>query len=694
MPVNRKIKKNKKTYENFANLSTPSKIIPNLKNEESLFKKALNFLEKDKKSEAENIFLNIINNGSKNALPYINLSTLYINTDRKEKVLPLMKVGLKNVPNHPSLYLFLGEYQLNNNDFSSAIASLHTAINLDPQSQNGHILLGNAFFAQGEFDAAFKSYEKAVQLDANSSSAHMHIGNIFREKNEFKFSIEAYKRSLEIDQNNAESHFNFGLLYLKMKEYDKAISCFYCSLQIGPEIPILHINLGSAFMLKKFPEVAYKCFKSAHALQPKNPEIYSHLGNASLDKGNEEEALKWYQNALEINPEDPSHHANVGAAYHKLKDLKNSVKSYRKALDLDPDFVPALVNLSGVISEKGNLIEGANLLVKALKVVPDDVNLQSNLGHTLLLMGEYKLGLEKYEYRLFTDDKGIKPHARPKSDMWKNVPFKKGDKLIVVSEQGLGDTIQFMRYVKHLQSIGVKITFCVQENLHSIIKSSSIHSSPIIPKEGDQLSDSKWIPLLSIPKILEVTPKNPIINTPYIKPPSNLNKKWKKILAQEEKKVIGIHWQGNPRQEKNMINKRSIPLELFGNILNKNDIKFLSLQKGEGSEQINTCKFKEHFVKCQDRINEIWDFAENAAILSNCDLVITSDSALAHLSGGVGKQTWLLLKDVPDWRWGMDTEETFWYPSMKLFRQTEIGNWQEVLDRVASELKKYLIGKG
>jgi ADP-heptose:LPS heptosyltransferase len=114
----------------------------------------------------------------------------------------------------------------------------------------------------------------------------------------------------------------------------------------------------------------------------------------------------------------------------------------------------------------------------------------------------------------------------------------------------------------------------------------------------------------------------------------------------------------------------------------------LSLQKGFGSEQLESCSFKDRFVSCQDQINATWDFLETAAIIANCDLVITSDTSVAHLAGGMGKTTWLLLKKVPEWRWGLDGDTTFWYPSMRLFRQSEPGNWNEVMERVAEELQK------
>ena len=133
---------------------------------------------------------------------------------------------------------------------------------------------------------------------------------------------------------------------------------------------------------------------------------------------------------------------------------------------------------------------------------------------------------------------------------------------------------------------------------------------------------------------------------------------------------------------------RSIPLEIFSILLNQNDITMLSLQKGFGSEQLDDCSFKNKFVECQPQINSTWDFLENAAIIENCDLIITCDTSIAHLAGGMGKAVWLLLRDVPFCTWGLKGETTFWYPSMRLFRQKERRNWQEVLERVSLTIKK------
>ena len=155
-----------------------------------------------------------------------------------------------------------------------------------------------------------------------------------------------------------------------------------------------------------------------------------------------------------------------------------------------------------------------------------------------------------------------------------------------------------------------------------------------------------------------------------------------------KKAIIGINWKGNPKTEKSTLQGRSLELEFFAPIASCSQISLLSLQKGTGSEQLKTCSFKDRFVSCQDQINDAWDFLETAAIIANCDLVITSDTSVAHLAGGMGKTTWLLLHKVPDWRWGLEGDSTFWYPSMRLFRQKKRGDWNEVMERVAEAIQE------
>ena len=169
-----------------------------------------------------------------------------------------------------------------------------------------------------------------------------------------------------------------------------------------------------------------------------------------------------------------------------------------------------------------------------------------------------------------------------------------------------------------------------------------------------------------------------------------LNKKWKHILSTENKPIIGINWQGNPTAEKNYNKGRSLPLETFSTLARNNNFKFLSLQKGFGSEQLDHCSFKNKFVDCQPEINATWDFLENASIIENCDLIITSDTAIAHLAGALGYPTWVALKKIPEWRWMLDGYESPWYPSMKLYRQKERGNWEEIFETIKKDLQSLI----
>ena len=311
----------------------------------------------------------------------------------------------------------------------------------------------------------------------------------------------------------------------------------------------------------------------------------------------------------------------------------------------------------------------------------------------MLLVGNYKNGWEKYEWRKKIEKETVIPHALPKChECSGEVAFKQSNQLLLVTEQGLGDTLQFMRYATVLRNEGISVSIAAQTKLHSLIQASDIDPSPLTPEQANEVTEGQWISLLSVPRHLEVSPGNPIITDPYIKTTEELTAKWAGILGAKERPIVAINWQGNPKIEKTGLRGRSLALEAFAPIAGSSQISFISLQKGFGSEQLETCSFKDHFVSCQDQVNETWDFLETAAIITNCDLVITSDTSVAHLAGGMGKTTWLLLHKVPEWRWGLEGDTTFWYPSMRLFRQTERGNWDEVMERVAEALQDHFGG--
>jgi ADP-heptose:LPS heptosyltransferase len=201
----------------------------------------------------------------------------------------------------------------------------------------------------------------------------------------------------------------------------------------------------------------------------------------------------------------------------------------------------------------------------------------------------------------------------------------------------------------------------------------------ISESEAEQVDKGYWVPLLSVPGCLGVTPSQPLESDPYLRVNQERVERWRERLAGEKRPLVGINWQGNPRHEQGTSRGRSLPLEAFAPLASVLGGGLISLQKGAGSEQLAGCSFRDRFVSCQAEIDQAWDFEETAAVLANCDLIISSDTSIVHLAGGMGLKTWLLLKKVPEWRWGLEGEDTFWYPSVRLFRQRERGDWADLM---------------
>ena len=521
------------------------------------------------------------------------------------------------------------------------------------------------------------------EIRENEAMLYLHNGNI----------NEAEEIYLELIERESKSHIAYGnlaVIYIMKgnKEREQIIYLLKKALQIKPEFPDALNNLGVALKEKGDFNSAIPCFQKAIKLKPDYAEAHTNLGNILLVQRELNSAIPYFQKAIKLKPDYAEAHYNLGVTLQEKGDLNSAIKSYQKAINLNPEYQNAYYNLGVALDEKGDLYSAIPCFQKAIKLNPDYAEAHHNLAHAIFLIGDdYQKAWSHYEYRFKLAKKPFITHANPPIPKWQGENLKSNEQLLVVTEQGFGDTIQFMRYIPYLRQQGINVSFCAQTKLHDLIKASNIISKPLTIEEANEVKEGKWISLLSVPQFLNIAPDNPVINDPYIHSSIELNLKWKDLLNTEKKNIIGINWQGNPNAEIGGLRGRSFPLEIFSPIAENNDCKFLSLQKGFGSEQLETCSFKDQFVDCQDQVIKTWGFLETAAMIANCDLVITSDTSIAHLAAGMGKLTWCLLHYSPDWRWGLNGEKTFWYPTIKLFRQRQRNNWAEVIDKVAIELK-------
>jgi tetratricopeptide (TPR) repeat protein/ADP-heptose:LPS heptosyltransferase len=496
-------------------------------------------------------------------------------------------------------------------------------------------------------------------------------------------------------RNSAEdiSKRKYALALINQGRLREAETVCRALVSLGVSDHIIYCKLGAICLMQGRYKESVAFLQKSINLESRYSEAQNNLGVALKAQGNITAALACFERAIQLKPGYSDAHYNLGLTYQEQGVPRSAIAAYLRSLQCKPNYIEAYNNL-GVALREMLCLSAASICYKiAIQLDASNPEAHWNMSQILLLKGNYKTGWQEYEWRSKRRTSPINPHALAKCPhRHGELPLNQVDCLLVITEQGLGDTLQFMRYMIALRRRGAKVSLCAQQKLHSLIQASNIDPSPLTPDQAKIFTKGQWISLLSLPKHLDVTPESPIITEPYIMTTDALRTKWKQILSNEQRPIIGINWQGNPETEKRELRGRSLPLETFSTLALNNQVSLLSLQKGYGSEQLETCSFRDRFVDCQIKVNETWGFLETAAIIANCDLIITSDTAVAHLAGGMGKRTWLLLHMLPDWRWGLYSETTFWYPTMRLFRQTEPGNWNEVLQRVAEELQRDLGG--
>ena len=566
-----------------------------------------------------------------------------------------------------------------------------------PQSKNqiyGESLLKKAIecHIKGDFINAEKAYRKAIDWGISNVTIFSNLGIICQSTQRTDHAIAYYKKAIKINHNHPNPYTNLGGLYKDLGELDQALVYTLKSLELKLDNPTAHMNLGWIYKdLSKLDQALASTLKSLE-LKPDNPTAHMNLGGIYQDIGNLDQALASTLKSLELKPDNPTAHMNLGGIYKDLGNLDQALASTLKSLELKPDNPDSLTNLGSIYHELGEFDHAISSYNSALKLNPTCPNACWNLSLTTLLIGNYKNGWEYYEYRL--ESKQFSPYMIPELDKWDRENFDQAKQLLIVCEQGIGDAIQFLRYIKVLRAKGITIRLCVEPKLHSLIKASGIDPSPLNKQEAEQITEGQWMPLLSIPRLLGVCPENPIFAEPYIKATDESIKNWARELSDNKRPIIGINWKGNRKDR--LKEARDIPIDHFMRIDNISQATLLSLQRGSQSSDLDKIWSRSGMLRLQDKINKIADsndpddLLEYAAIIANCDLVMTTETTVAHIAGSMGITTWIFLPKTPHWRWGLHGYTSFWYPSVRLFRQKNRGNWDEEMKLATLELEKYL----
>lgn len=434
-------------------------------------------------------------------------------------------------------------------------------------------------------------------------------------------------------------------------------------------------------------DVAEAKYREALRVEPGSANAWCYLGMVCHDTGRFADAEAAYQKAIVIQSDFAVAHNNLGNSLSAQGRTDDALASYRRAVEIKPDYANAFSNMAKALILAGELDEAMANLERVLRTEPDHAEAHKNFAVLLLLHGDFERGWPEYEWRWQTRGVSLPPLTQPR---WDGSPLAKRS-IMLYAEQGLGDTIQFVRYASLLKEQGADVTFASQGPLLSLLRTCR-GIDTLLARDEPLPATDVYAPLMSLPGILGHTLDDFPSNVPYLSADPKLVPHWERRLKPIEAFKIGIVWQGNPKHELDRL--RSIPLERFAPLGDLRGVQLVSLQRGAGVEQLEAVGDRLPVIDLGRELDEkTGAFMDTAAVMTQLDLVITADTAAAHLGGALGVPVWLALCMVPDWRWQLDGETTPWYPTMRLFRQTKPGDWQAVFQRIAQEVEVLVSGR-
>ena len=411
-----------------------------------------------------------------------------------------------------------------------------------------------------------------------------------------------------------------------------------------------------------------------------NADAWHLLGQIAYQVGKHDLAVEHIAYAIRLAGDRAAFHQSLGDVYRALGRLPEAVACYRRALELMPDCAETYNSLGLALQAQGRLAEASAGYQRAIELEPHHAEAHYNRSMLRLLAGDFQQGLAEYAWRWETRRKPFIPPPFP-HPIWDGRPLE-GRRLLLHGEQGYGDTLQFIRYAAQAKQRGAGVLVGCTKPLLRIVRSCRFVDQVVCEITSPQDFDV-YCPLLSMPQLMKTTLGSVPHDVPYLFADPPLVEQWRGELGPIAGFKVGIAWRGNPKHRNDRA--RSFPLSCFQPLGSVPGIHLVSLQKGAGEEDLQEARDRFPITDLGSRLN---DFMDTAAAMVNLDLVITCDTAVAHLAGALGVPVWVALPLVPDWRWMLDRSDSPWYPTMRLFRQESRGDWQGVFQRIEAALVK------
>jgi len=609
------------------------------------------------------------------------LGAACIGLQRLSEAADHLHAALRSNPNHATAHDNLGVLLACQRQFAEAVASFQHAAQLNPASVATWMNLANALVRIDRSPEAIDAFRRAVQLAPDTLKAHEELVRLLDAAGRASEALPHRVAIARLKPADPRSQFESAAALAAAGQFEPAIAAYQSTLRLQPDSAETHVNLAQAYIaLKRFDEAAASA-QRAIALRPAFAEAHLNLASALSRLSRLDEAEAALHEALRLKPGLVESYINLGIVHGQRCDWPRAVAAYRQALALRPTDADAHYNIGIALLKQGDPQAAVGEFDAAIALRADYAEAHHNKAAALLIQGEFDHGLAEYEWRFRSRDF---PHLRLRWPVWHGEPLA-GRTIVLVAEQGLGDTIQFVRYAPLVARLGARVVVQCSAALQPLL--AGLESVERWIDAKTECEADFCVPMLSLPHRLGTTLETIPRDVPYISADPARVERWRpRLIGQNAIFRVGIVWQGNPRAPEDA--QRSIPLEHYAPLTHVDGVKLFSLQKGPGAEQLTELPERESIVQFGEALDaEGGAFLDTAAIMRQLDLVITSDTAAAHLAGALGVPTWVALPAVPDWRWLLGREDSPWYPTMRLFRQQVAGDWAEVFERIAAHLQ-------
>jgi tetratricopeptide (TPR) repeat protein len=603
---------------------------------------------------------------------------------RSAEAIALLGQALAIKPNEAPAHSNLGLALAELGRLEDAVASFDRALSLQGDFADALLNRGNVQARLGRHADALASYDAVLALRPVDVRALYGRGNALAALGRHEPALAAYEQVLRMHPADAGAHVNRGNVLLSLGRSDEALACYDCALALEPGNPVALANRASALLALDRPAEALAASDAALRSDADSTQAHNSRGCALLALKRPEEGLACLDRVLARRPDDAEALNNRAAALLDLARTEDALACVERVLARSPDHVPALNNRGLALFELARFPEALSEFARAIMLDPAYAPARVNDAHCRLLLGDFVDGWRALEHRWRTSQYRVarREFAKPQ---WRGDQPIAGRTVLLHAEQGLGDTVQFCRYAEMVAERGASVVLEAPPVLHPVL--ASLAGATRLVQRGVALpAFDLHCPLLSLPLAFDTRLTDVPARVPYLRAPPEAVRLWRDRLRGLPRPYVGLAWAGNPAHGNDR--RRSLALERIANLLSA-PAQFVSLQRDlrDGdAERLPRLPQLAHFGEA------LTDFGETAALIESLDLVISVDTAVAHLAGAMGKPVWILLPVVPDWRWLLDREDSPWYPTARLFRQTAAGDWDGVLRRVEGALRQRFPG--